>query len=200
MKRTEMEKIILPVRITSVFAAALAMAVVASTTARSHDFKAGSLELKHPWSAKAPAVAPVLGGYVTIVNTGTQGDRLIGGTTSVAERLEIHQSSIVDGVARMRPATQGIDIPAGRRPHHARQSAATPGRGGEVQGDARVRESRLCGGGIRSAEAEAFFGRGSFRSPEPVTHLGKTAAVAFGLAVKQFASRSHDAWPKDHEP
>jgi len=82
-------------------------------SALSHDFKAGSLELKHPWSAKAPAVAPVLGGYVTIVNTGTQDDRLVGGTTSVAERFEIHESSIVDGVARMRPAKQGIEIPAG---------------------------------------------------------------------------------------
>ncbi len=103
----------MPVRTTSIFAAALAIAVMASTTALSHDFKVGSLELKHPWSAKAPAVAPVIGGYVTIVNTGTQGDRLIGGTTSVAERFEIHESSIVDGVARMRPAKQGIEIPAG---------------------------------------------------------------------------------------
>ncbi len=99
-------------RTTSILAA-LALPMLFPLSALSHDFKAGSLELKHPWSAKAPAVAPVLGGYVTIVNTGTQDDRLVGGTTSVAERLEIHESSIVDGVARMRPAKQGIAIPAG---------------------------------------------------------------------------------------
>lgn len=78
-----------------------------------HDFKAGSLELKHPWSAKAPPVAPVLGGYLTIVNTGTEADRLVGGSTPAAERLELHESTLVDGVARMRPAKQGIAIPAG---------------------------------------------------------------------------------------
>lgn len=84
-----------------------------SGQALSHDFKVGSLELKHPWSAKAPAVAPVLGGYVTIVNSGTSDDRLLGGSTPIAERLEIHESSIVDGVARMRPAKDGIKIAAG---------------------------------------------------------------------------------------
>lgn len=99
-------------RTTSILAA-VALPMLIPLSALSHDFKAGSLELKHPWSAKAPAVAPVLGGYVTIVNTGTQDDRLVGGTTSVAERFEIHESSIVDGVARMRPAKQGIAIPAG---------------------------------------------------------------------------------------
>lgn len=62
---------------------------------------------------KAPAVAPVLGGYVTIVNNGAQSERLVGGRTAVAERLEVHESSIVDGVARMRLAKQGIEIPAG---------------------------------------------------------------------------------------
>lgn len=85
----------------------------ASGQALSHDFKAGNLELKHPWSAEAPAVAPVLGGYVTIVNSGTSDDRLLGGSTPIAERLEIHESSIVGGVARMRPAKDGINIAAG---------------------------------------------------------------------------------------
>ncbi|QIB41569.1 copper chaperone PCu(A)C (plasmid) [Rhizobium oryzihabitans] len=58
----------------------------------------------------APPVAPVLGGYVTIVNTGQESDRLVGGTTNIAERLEIHESSLVDGVAKMRPAKQGLEI------------------------------------------------------------------------------------------
>ncbi|MFJ1311848.1 copper chaperone PCu(A)C [Agrobacterium sp. P15N1-A] len=94
-------------------AALFAVAIPIAGSASAHDFKAGSLELKHPWSAKAPPVAPVLGGYVTIVNSGPEPDRLVGGTSSVAERLEVHESSIVDGVARMRLAKQGIEIPAG---------------------------------------------------------------------------------------
>ena len=97
---------------------ALALAAVVTAAglpgiSAAHDFKVGSLELKHPWSAKAPPVAPVLGGYLTIVNTGSEPDRLVGGSTPVAERLELHESSLVDGVARMRPARGGIEIPAG---------------------------------------------------------------------------------------
>lgn len=95
-----------------VFAALVTAAGLPGISA-AHDFKVGNLELKHPWSAKAPPVAPVLGGYLAIVNTGSEPDRLVGGSTSVAERLELHESSLVDGVARMRPAKGGIEIPAG---------------------------------------------------------------------------------------
>lgn len=86
---------------------------VSSGPASSHDFTVGSMELKHPWSLKAPVVAPVLSGYLTIVNTGTTDDRLVGGSSPVAERFEIHISSVVDGVARMRPVKDGITISAG---------------------------------------------------------------------------------------
>lgn len=79
-----------------------------------HDFVAGSLEIKHPWSAKAPPVAPVLGGYLTIVNTGSQPDRLLGATSPIADRMELHESSMSDGVARMRPIQGGIDIAPGQ--------------------------------------------------------------------------------------
>ncbi|MGE7368367.1 copper chaperone PCu(A)C [Neorhizobium sp. NPDC001467] len=94
-------------------AAASALLALPLASATAHDFKVGNLELKHPWSAKAPTVAPVLGGYLVIVNTGTEADRLVGGTTPAAERLELHESSLADGVVRMRPAKQGIEIPAG---------------------------------------------------------------------------------------
>jgi len=100
-----------PIRLAAAAATLLVSSLVGPAFA--HDFRVGSLELKHPWSAKAPPVAPVLGGYLIIVNTGTEGDRLVGGSTAVAERLELHESSLVDGVARMRPAQEGIAIPAG---------------------------------------------------------------------------------------
>ncbi|QTG17493.1 copper chaperone PCu(A)C (plasmid) [Agrobacterium tumefaciens] len=100
-----------------VAASGVFVALIAATgvpvSSDAHDFKAGSLELKHPWSAKAPPVAPVLGAYLVIVNTGEEADRLVGGSTPAAERLELHESTLVDGVARMRPAKQGIEIQAG---------------------------------------------------------------------------------------
>lgn len=93
--------------------AAFVLTYMLAGSVSAHDFTAGNLELKHPWSALAPPVAPVLGGYVTIVNTGGETDRLVGGATDIAERLEIHESSMVDGVARMRPVKQGLDIAPG---------------------------------------------------------------------------------------
>lgn len=99
--------------ITSAAIAAIVATTGVPVSSGAHDFKAGGLELKHPWSAKAPPVAPVLGAYLVIVNTGAEADRLVGGSTPVAERLELHESTLVDGVARMRPAKEGIEIQAG---------------------------------------------------------------------------------------
>lgn len=79
-----------------------------------HEFKSGSIELKHPWSRVAPPVAPVLGGYVTITNTGSEPDRLIGGSSVIADKFELHQSTLIDGVAKMRPLKHGLVIKPGQ--------------------------------------------------------------------------------------
>lgn len=50
------------------------------------------------------------GGYLTI--TSATGDRLLGGSTPVAERLELHSMAMDDGVMRMREVP-AIDLPAG---------------------------------------------------------------------------------------
>ena len=94
----------------------IALLLLTSTAApvAAHDFKIGTLEVKHPWSRVAPAAAPVLGGYVIIVNTGTESDRLIGGSAAVAAKFELHTSVIEDGVAKMRPARDGIEIAPGQ--------------------------------------------------------------------------------------
>ncbi|MBY5863644.1 copper chaperone PCu(A)C [Rhizobium leguminosarum] len=91
----------------------LAILTTLAASANAHDFKTGTIEIKHPWSKAAPPVAPVLGGYVTIVNTGTEPDRLLGGSSAIAERLEIHESKTENGVAKMRPLKDGLIIGPG---------------------------------------------------------------------------------------
>ena len=59
-----------------VLAAVLALA---ASAVQAHDYKAGLLEIKHPWSRATPKGATVAGGYMSIVNTGSAPDRLIGG-------------------------------------------------------------------------------------------------------------------------
>jgi periplasmic copper chaperone A len=76
-------------------------------------FQSGSLVIEAPGSRATPGGAKVGGGYMRIVNRGGEPDRLTGGTTAVAGGFEIHETSTVDGVARMRPVEGGLVIPPG---------------------------------------------------------------------------------------
>ena len=62
----------------------LLAAVLAFTVnaAAAHDYKAGSIEIKHPWSRATPKGASVAGGYLKLINTGSAPDRLVGGTNA----------------------------------------------------------------------------------------------------------------------
>lgn len=84
-----------------------------SSPALAHDYTLGDLKIGHPWSRATPKGAPTGGGFLTITTTGAKVDRFLGGTTAVAARLEIHQMSMADGVMRMRPLANGIEIPPG---------------------------------------------------------------------------------------
>jgi periplasmic copper chaperone A len=84
-----------------------------SLPASSHDFSVGDIEIGHPWARLAPAGALVVGGYLTLTNAGSELDTLIGGTTNAAQRVEIHEMRIEDGVARMRPLPDGQEIEPG---------------------------------------------------------------------------------------
>ena len=96
-------------------ACALLIAAEMPASAQSHRtiYRAGSLVIETPWSRATPGGAKVGGGYMRIVNRGAEPDRLIGGTVTVAARVEVHESSTVDGVARMRPVEGGVLIRPG---------------------------------------------------------------------------------------
>ena len=78
------------------------------------EFVSGSLKISHPWSRATPPGTKVAGGYLTITNGGAEADRLIGGSSDVAERIEMHQTTVVDGIARMRLNSSGIAIQPGQ--------------------------------------------------------------------------------------
>lgn len=77
-------------------------------------YRAGAIVVEAPWSRATPGGAKVAGGYMRITNTGSETDRLVGGSTVVAERFEVHRSTVTDGVARMEPVTGGLEIPPGQ--------------------------------------------------------------------------------------
>jgi copper(I)-binding protein len=80
--------------------------------APAHDFTAGAIEVGHPFARATPPAARTGAGYFTLTNTGTTEDRLVAVTGEVAQRIEVHATSLTDGVARMR-AVESIAIPPG---------------------------------------------------------------------------------------
>jgi copper(I)-binding protein len=74
---------------------------------------AGTLKISGAWVRATPKAAPVGGGYLTIANTGTTSDRLVGGSSEVCTRFEIHEMGMNNGVMKMRPVTKGLEIKPG---------------------------------------------------------------------------------------
>ncbi len=90
----------------------LTLALITGVAA-AENFSVGSIEVGSPWTRATPRGAPVAVAYMTITNKGSAADRLIGGSTNVAGRFEIHSMETQDGVAKMRPVTGGLEIKPG---------------------------------------------------------------------------------------
>ena len=80
---------------------------------KAETYRVGAIEIEAPWTRATPGGAKVAGGYLMITNKGSAPDRLIGGSATVAGRLEVHEMSVVDGVMRMRPLKDGLEIAPG---------------------------------------------------------------------------------------
>lgn len=67
-------------------------------------------------AARLPRTPPPGGvnsaAYMTLRNRGTAAARLVGATSPDADTVQIHQSTVENGIARMRPVN-GLDLPPG---------------------------------------------------------------------------------------
>jgi uncharacterized protein YcnI/copper(I)-binding protein len=88
-------------------------AASAQTPSNDRTFQVGSLKISNPWTRATPGGATVAAGYVTIANTGTDTDRLIGGSFPVSARVEVHDMTMTDGVMKMRELADGLEIKPG---------------------------------------------------------------------------------------
>jgi periplasmic copper chaperone A len=88
--------------------------VLAASGAPAHDYKAGAITINHPWARATPQGASVGAGYLTLANTGTTPDRLVGATAAAADHVELHEMTMVDGIMRMRPVKNGIELKPGQ--------------------------------------------------------------------------------------
>lgn len=96
-----------------VLSVAVSLSAVLSQPLQAHEFKAGEIEIGHPWSRAVPQGATVAVGYLSLSNEGTTPDRLVSATAEIAEKAELHAMAVSgEGVMTMRPLPEGLEIPA----------------------------------------------------------------------------------------
>jgi copper(I)-binding protein len=76
-------------------------------------FKLGDLTVTSPWTRATPGGAKIAGGYLKIANNGASADRFVGAKSDTSDRVEIHEMSMSDGIMKMRPLPNGLEIKPG---------------------------------------------------------------------------------------
>mgnify|MGYP001080341539 FL=1 len=88
-------------------------ALISASTAFAHDFRVGDIVINHPWTRATSPAAKVGGGYFDAVNNSAVDDRLVGASSPAASRVEIHRMEMNDGIMKIRPVPDGMEIAAG---------------------------------------------------------------------------------------
>lgn len=91
----------------------LAAALLAAVSGCSPSAGDPQVEVDAPWVRPALAAGRTSAAYFSVHNRGNGDDRLLAVTSEVAGRTTLHSSSSEGGIARMRPLTDGLPIPAG---------------------------------------------------------------------------------------
>ena len=91
----------------------LATALFLAAPALAHEIVAGDLQIIHPHIPQPAASAKSAGGFMAIVNNGTEAERLIGVETAIAAKTEVHESRVdANGLGTM-THIEALEIPAG---------------------------------------------------------------------------------------
>jgi hypothetical protein len=72
-----------------------------------------TITVEQPWARATPTGAKTGAVYMTLDNKSGTADRLTGASSSVADKLQIHEMKVENGVMQMRQLTGGLPIPAG---------------------------------------------------------------------------------------
>lgn len=81
--------------------------------ASAQDYAVGDLHISEAWTRVMPHGHTMGGGYLEIRNEGERADRLVSAASPRAGRVEIHETTIVDDVMRMRELKEGLEIAPG---------------------------------------------------------------------------------------
>ena len=99
-----------------IFSASLLLAgALNSTSAQSQDVKLGDIVITQPWARAAPKGSELTSSYLTIENKGAAANRLVGGSTDAAEKLQIQKTSKAGGATVAEPLVGGLEIAPGEK-------------------------------------------------------------------------------------
>ena len=87
--------------------------LLTATAAAAHEFQLGPLKIDHPWARPTLPGQSAGGAYLSVHNGGSAPDRLLGGSTPGAKRVEVHEMRMEGDVMRMREMP-ALDLPAGK--------------------------------------------------------------------------------------
>lgn len=76
-------------------------------------FAAGDITVSGAFTRAMLPNARSAGGYLTIANTGSEPDTLVGAESEAAGEVQLHSSTLEGDVMKMAPVEGGIEIPAG---------------------------------------------------------------------------------------
>lgn len=94
-------------------AVAVALTFVAAVSIVSGDSGRSGIAVERAWTRATAAAARSAGAFLRVVNRGGEDDRLVAVESSAAERAMIHSTVMADGIMQMRPAQDGLPVPAG---------------------------------------------------------------------------------------
>ena len=152
---------------------ALIFPVFSSHAQQDGAHRVGPLTIEAPWARASAGAARAGAAYLRIVNAGARDDRLVGVSSPVAGRVELHTHTMRDGVMRMR-RIEAVPIPGGK------SAELKPG-GHHVM---------LIGLRAPLKEGETF----------PLTLIfDKAGTITVGAAVGSIAARGPDMKRHDHK-
>ena len=102
-----------PMRLARLMTAAALVLLAQPPAAFAQQAALTAIEVTQAWSRATPGGAPVGAGYLALTNRGAEADRLIGGSSDVAAKIEVHEMSMDNGVMKMRELAGGLEVKPG---------------------------------------------------------------------------------------
>jgi hypothetical protein len=93
---------------------ALVATIALATPLFAHETIIGDLQIIHPHIPQPAASAKAAGGFMAIVNNGTEPERLLGVESDIAMKVEVHESKVDENGVGTMEHIDFIEIPPGQ--------------------------------------------------------------------------------------